>query len=466
MWNNLPNTYQEVEWLGSNWGQLIRNWLNIKPNQQTKFEFKISNWTETWDHALFGTRNLTSTNWFYLKTDSYWFNTQKTVTHWLNDWWEHIWSLSQAWLIVDWVTIDVPETTTFTTSDPIRIFSWDRDSGSEYGGSFRLHYLKIYSWDTLYHELIPCYRRIDYVMWFYDTVTTSFLTNERNWKFIKWPEVGWTSVKVINRYYKNNVLYKIRKQLNSKPYWLITGATNINIKTFAWSSYTECLEFSWDWMYVYTASNDNKWPRQWNLSSPRNINTITTNTISNIFYGSNWNWNWTPHREDDWYHFWNAYGTKCRRWTASKQRDINGSTLTYVEYNVPDIFARWRKFCKWWDMVIHQYNENISICNLSAKYDITTLDASTRTTVPAAMFTWGDLDVFINEDWRHLYAVSAALSYVYHFELATAYNFSTAVEKERYGISKISWIYLHWSSMFLKVSNNSNLREERVTQVY
>ena len=53
----------------------------------------------------------------------------------------------------------------------------------------RRYYVKIYNWDDLVRDMVPCYRKSDGVIWMYDLVNDIFYTNSWSWTFIVWPEV-------------------------------------------------------------------------------------------------------------------------------------------------------------------------------------------------------------------------------------------------------------------------------------
>lgn len=186
----LPSAYQEVEWIWSNGSQRIDT--TYIPNEKTKAEWKMWNWTETGSHCIFGTMYYFWGNpgrWFSVVTDAYMFNNSSWVAHWMNDGSVHTWELSQAWLIVDWVTKATPAITTFTCPYSLLLFC-TRNNGTpaEYA-TFRYYYYKLYDDGTLVRDFVPCYRIADWEIWMYDVVNDVFYTNSWSWTFTKWPNV-------------------------------------------------------------------------------------------------------------------------------------------------------------------------------------------------------------------------------------------------------------------------------------
>ena len=185
---NIPSEYQEVEYIQSSWSQYIRSWFT--PNNQSKAEFKVSNWTQgQWSYELFWAdrsrwnSGFSVLAWYY----SFW-SIATSFSHWLNgNSSVHTWEFSQEWLYVDWVKKVTPSSQSFTSVE-LAIFALNRNwSISEYW-SMRLHYLKLYNNWTLVRDFYACYRKSDNVIWLYDKVNGVFYTNQGSWSFTKWPD--------------------------------------------------------------------------------------------------------------------------------------------------------------------------------------------------------------------------------------------------------------------------------------
>ena len=186
--------YQEVEYIESSWSwntwQHINTWYIVSNN--TKVQFKISDWGQrTWQ--IFWVANTWASWWkcFSIVFDAYTFNNVYNLAHWFNDWAVHIWELSQEWLYKDWTKLSTPSATTFTSDWPLAIFCINYQWGSWFVEhvSNRLYFFKIYEWENLVRDFIPCYRISDDVIWLYDKVNNVFYTNSWTWTFTKWPDV-------------------------------------------------------------------------------------------------------------------------------------------------------------------------------------------------------------------------------------------------------------------------------------
>jgi hypothetical protein len=55
--------------------------------------------------------------------------------------------------------------------------------------SFKLYSFKMYNNSTLVRDFIPCYRKLDSVIWLYDLVNNQFYTNSWTGTFSKWSDV-------------------------------------------------------------------------------------------------------------------------------------------------------------------------------------------------------------------------------------------------------------------------------------
>lgn len=184
--SGLPSTYQEVEYIASSWNNYIDTWF--APNQNTKVEIKLSNWTESWSHEVIWVDEWWWNKWFSILPTAYCFNSVYDNIWWLADWNIHTCSLSQWWYIIDWTTVSTPSTTTFSNSRTLYIFALNRGTAREYG-HFRLYYINILNNWTLVRRFIPCYRKSDSVIWLYDLVNNQFYTNSWSGTFTKWPDV-------------------------------------------------------------------------------------------------------------------------------------------------------------------------------------------------------------------------------------------------------------------------------------
>lgn len=171
----LPAEYQEVEWIGSSGSQVIKTWVYIdKTWIRADIDFQITNsWAS--DQAVI---------WFY--NNENWSNSYR-CWYWPNDWFTMSkWASSLDRQIATWNTIS------FTASSyQIYLFAkqrytnWNRDSNAY----ANVYSCKIYDWDNLIRNFIPCYRKSDDVIWLYDTIWQQFYTNSWSGTFTKWNDV-------------------------------------------------------------------------------------------------------------------------------------------------------------------------------------------------------------------------------------------------------------------------------------
>lgn len=54
----------------------------------------------------------------------------------------------------------------------------------------RLYSVNVKKESDPYIELVPCYRKSDWVIWMYDLINDVFYTNQGNWVFTKWNNIG------------------------------------------------------------------------------------------------------------------------------------------------------------------------------------------------------------------------------------------------------------------------------------
>ena len=197
----LPEEYQQVEYIqssstNSSWQwidwQKIATWVTSTNN--ISIEVKISNFTQNWSFAVFGSDSSWWSNGYTLLSRSYEFGSNYTFDDWtastrtICDWWTHIIELSQSWLIVDWTTKHTPSSVTFTWIE-LNLFAMNRAWTAREFWWFRMYYCKIWSSWTLVRDYVPCYRKSDNVIWLYDVVNKQFYVNSWSGSFTKWSNV-------------------------------------------------------------------------------------------------------------------------------------------------------------------------------------------------------------------------------------------------------------------------------------
>ena len=196
----LPATYQQVEWIKRNWNNYIDT-LRV-PNQALWFKVEVWYKSDAPSYRNFIFWNYTSWSWYYgsiaiefqssrgrffTADGSYWreFSSWNYVNSWFNDItitanWSSA-SINLNWTTTSWTILwSASNLTTQLFID--RDYRWSTFSSECY-----ISYFKAYnnSW-TLVRDMIPCYRKSDNVIWFYDVVTSTFYTNQWSGTFAKW----------------------------------------------------------------------------------------------------------------------------------------------------------------------------------------------------------------------------------------------------------------------------------------
>lgn len=246
-----------------------------------------------------------------------------------------------------------------------------------------------------------------------------------------------------------------------KKHWTIANAVEAWTCPITLSNYyDECLEFSADWLHFYTSNNaTSSWPFQVDLATAWDVTSATwsADLHSTMYYGSSWNWNWTPH--------WNADGSACTNaywgtiknfsvvtnWDLTSQLSINWTW--WYSSPLDNLTSRWRKFIDSWNKIISQYSYSLNsnwcaVYNLWTPYDLRTIDPDSE--IYYTWITWWDADYFMSEDGLHLYFVSPDINKINHYTLSTAWNISTATLTEDLQQSGCSWIYFHEDKMYIK----------------
>lgn len=197
----LPLEYQEVEYIEWTWTQYINTWYN--PNVDTEIEANISWWSSQSEWAVFywvtsADKSIDWLIWRLYYSSSSW-NTR------IFNWWFFNETYGEAQFETtndvfhkiiskkNYCSLDWNEITITTTGTPyngsIYLFCWNNG-----GAAWR--YAKCKMWDFIISEwwvkkrhFVPCYRRIDWVVWMYDLVNDQFYANAGSWTFSMGNEV-------------------------------------------------------------------------------------------------------------------------------------------------------------------------------------------------------------------------------------------------------------------------------------
>jgi hypothetical protein len=187
----LPTEYQEVEYIQSSWTQCIKLWNQFKTDYKAVIDLQM---TATWGDQV-PLWIVTSANRFWINAYASYF---KVITWWggwsntiVEDTNRHTIILNKGEAIVDWVSYSSLYTNV-TFNDWIWVFAHYHPETVEfkYYSSNKLYKLDIYDENNEHiYDLVPCYRKLDNVIWLYDLVNDQFYTNSWTWTFTKWPDV-------------------------------------------------------------------------------------------------------------------------------------------------------------------------------------------------------------------------------------------------------------------------------------
>ena len=205
--SRLPSAYQEVEYIENNGTAYFKLGINIRDGY--KFIGKIrSLQNENMDGgALTGGYIWNSGNIYYRLyvwairngrrsygylehftnggTGNGSLNTDYTV--------EYSWISGNAYFKVNNTTY-FTYTSTYSTDKvgEVPLLGWYGDGYGYYANpGIRLYYAQYYDKNgNLVRDLVPCYRKSDWVIWMYDLVNNQFYINSWSWTFTKWPDVN------------------------------------------------------------------------------------------------------------------------------------------------------------------------------------------------------------------------------------------------------------------------------------
>lgn len=229
----LPAWYQQVEYIGSSWTQKINTGYTTNSNIKVEAEFATTSSSST-DDVLFWT---TYSTWTWADCLVFRWNSD-----WKFEWWASWWHTPFYWF-----TKNKKHTITYTLTSVTLDWETHTYSGTSAWNTLTIFYsnwrwwytkvysFKVYTWDTLVRDFVPCYRTNDNVIWLYDLANNQFYTNSWTWTFSKWPNI--TSSKQYQIWPKQNI-YTFDFQNDWQLWW-----------TFTWGSHMYYWYEAWQWMY-------------------------------------------------------------------------------------------------------------------------------------------------------------------------------------------------------------------------
>lgn len=194
----LPNEYQEVEYIESSGTQYID--FGIQPTTNMKFEMDFQGTNNNVGQMFFGGRNSGDGNpnssfvfgrsnagQFYAQYDSV-NNVVRTLEF---DLLRHITILSKdGWYIDGVLYRDYPEATSLNSIYNFLCFAGYNGTETILYGYMKFYGGKLYNNNVLIRNFIPCYRKSDSVIGLYDTVNKVFYTNAGTGTFLKGNDIN------------------------------------------------------------------------------------------------------------------------------------------------------------------------------------------------------------------------------------------------------------------------------------
>ena len=208
----LPIGYKEVEYIQSSWTQYIDTWYTPNKNVKIEMDFAYTSTSPT-QQRLFWVRSASTSSFTFDIYINGWWWYGWSATDWEDGvWWfintyitvdtnKHkvIHSNTQTQILTNWTSIYNNTRTWYITTGnnalwPIPLFAGfnyiENPNWYSLFAYLKIYSCKIWNWDTLVRELVPCYRKSDSVIWMYDLVNNQFYTNSWTWTFTKWPNVN------------------------------------------------------------------------------------------------------------------------------------------------------------------------------------------------------------------------------------------------------------------------------------
>lgn len=176
----LPAEYQEVEYIESSWTQYIAPWLYIQAWE--KFKIDMDFYRYSWQGMMFGQYTSWNPSQIGIFSSSFFcrFYQEQDSSQWT--WTPSSYSNNTRFNVVfEWV-----EPTTQTRA--ALLFAQQARS-VEWYSTAKLYSCRMWIDDTLVRDFVPCYRKLDGVIWLYDLVNNVFYTNQWSWTFTKWGNV-------------------------------------------------------------------------------------------------------------------------------------------------------------------------------------------------------------------------------------------------------------------------------------
>ena len=277
----LPSAYQEVEYIQSSGTQRIDTWVTA--TQSTKSQIKFMNLEYSWDviYWLYNSNDNTDYRFFNKYNNNVniwaaifdfkssrilsWTDTILTNVVYELELWNYYVKNIETWTnIVSWTAIS-----SYTSPRTITLNNYNNSTYSKN----RWYYVKIYNWNTLQRDFVPCYRKSDNVIGLYDLANNQFYTNSWSGTFTKWADVTMTELKnaYIGEYVEWQYVFDFQND------WLL-GCTLSNTQYFGYEA--------WQWIYASTWGADvSIWC---NITLPSSVYWNTLKSVELEVYYPSW----------------------------------------------------------------------------------------------------------------------------------------------------------------------------------
>ena len=198
----LPSEYQQVEYIQSSGTQYIITGLPIDQSTITEVEFAWVSDLGTWNYVFNVCQSNADGDWYGLGQASMNRGTRLNFGHTstdnvytniaYDDFNKHHVVLQNWSVTVDGTnTFSVNSSTNFSTgTTPMTLFANNKGGLVREFSHSKIYSFKMYRYNVLMRDLVPCYRKSDGEIGMYDLVTEHFFTNDGTGTFLKGNDVN------------------------------------------------------------------------------------------------------------------------------------------------------------------------------------------------------------------------------------------------------------------------------------
>lgn len=281
VWNRLPSTYQEVEYIQSSWTQYIDTWYKPNNNTEVSAKFSLVSLNNSYVYWVRNDQSGSSRRAFFM-----WYDTslQKFYAQVLNNTDNNqILSLSNASLDTIYTTLqnnisfyinwelqwNYNNQSAFSVWYNMFVFWWKIGDSVGNKMPMKLYYMKISESWALVRDFVPCYRKSDNVIWLYDLVNNQFYTNSWTGTFSKGNDVTMAVLKnaYIGEYTVPYLCFTANTASSTVQLTQTWTPTSVTLETSTdgtnWTTYTiwDTITLSniWDKVFFRNTSTTDTW---------------------------------------------------------------------------------------------------------------------------------------------------------------------------------------------------------------